>query len=392
MRITLLFTALLLIALPARAQTEANGLTLSAGYTADLLRNTRGGIATGGSYLDNLDLVADVDGERLFNLPGLQIHAHVMYNNGQEFSARYSGEAQLVSNIEGVNSWRMYEFWVDYSFGQNVKWSLRAGLYDLNSEFDALDSAGLFTNASHGIGHTLAQTGVNGPSIFPVTGLAVRLRGGGEKTYWQFAAIDAVPGRRNDPSRTGFDFGGNEGALLIGELGGSFAGLDKIALGYWRYTEPFETLNDFDPAGHPIAGRGNHGWYLLAEDVLWRRGQSELKGFIRLGTATRHFNEYDGFVGTGLSWQGLLGKRPDDALGLAVAHATSGSDFRSAALAAGTRLDRAETVVELTWRAPLTDWLTLQPSVQYIRNPSVDPQLDDALAVGLRFELAWSQP
>lgn len=53
---------------------------------------------------------------------------------------------------------------------------MRIGLYDLNSEFDALDDAGLFINSAFGVGTDIGLTGVNGPSIFPVTSLAVRAR------------------------------------------------------------------------------------------------------------------------------------------------------------------------------------------------------------------------
>jgi len=40
-------------------------------------------------------------------------------------------------------------------------------------------------------------------------------------------------------------------------------------------------------------------------------------------------------------------------------------------------------------RLPVTGQLTLQPDVQYIINPGLEPNSDHALAVGLRFELAY---
>jgi porin len=51
---------------------------------------------------------------------------------------------------------------------------VKIGLYDLNSEFDVIEAAALFLNPSHGIGPDFAQSGRNGPSIFPVTSLAIR--------------------------------------------------------------------------------------------------------------------------------------------------------------------------------------------------------------------------
>ena len=52
--------------------------------------------------------------------------------------------------------------------------SIKFGLYDLNSEFDAIEAAALFINPSHGIGPDFSQSGRNGPSIFPLTSLALR--------------------------------------------------------------------------------------------------------------------------------------------------------------------------------------------------------------------------
>ncbi|MCC7200785.1 MAG: carbohydrate porin [Gammaproteobacteria bacterium] len=74
-----------------------------------------------------------------------------------------------------------------------------------------------------------------------------------------------------------------------------------------------------------------------------------------------------------------------------MAHARNGEEFRGAQALAGTPVDARETIVELTWRAVLSDWLTLQPVVQYTLNPDTDPALADSLAVGLRFELGWSR-
>ncbi len=44
----------------------------------------------------------------------------------------------------------------------------------------------------------------------------------------------------------------------------------------------------------------------------------------------------------------------------------------------------------MTYRAPITDWLTLQPDIQYIVNPGFAPAFDDALVISLRFELSFS--
>ena len=60
----------------------------------------------------------------------------------------------------------------------NFQWSgvsLLGGIYDLNSEFDRLQAAGLFLNSSFGVTPEIAQSGETGPSIFPRTAAGLRL-------------------------------------------------------------------------------------------------------------------------------------------------------------------------------------------------------------------------
>src|SRR3546814_14116465 len=91
------------------------------------------------------------------------------YNNGRSISD-LAGDVQAVSNIEtGVRALRLYEAWIDQKIGDAA--SVRIGLYDLNSEFDALDTAGFFVSSTHGIGTDFAQSGRNGPPLFPATSL-----------------------------------------------------------------------------------------------------------------------------------------------------------------------------------------------------------------------------
>jgi porin len=77
-------------------------------------------------------------------------------------------------------------------------------------------------------------------------------------------------------------------------------------------------------------------------------------------------------------------------VGLGTATSFTGRPFRSAQELAGEPVDRHETAIELTYRAALTDWLTLQPSTQDVVNPGTSPALDDAWVIALRFEISFS--
>lgn len=387
--------ALLSAALPAPARASDDpvpAVELEFAYMGDLMRNASGGLGVGNAYLDNLDLAATVDGARVLGVEGLTLRGHLMYNNGRTFTGRWVGDAQGVNNIEGVESWRLYEFWAEMHFGEGGRTSLRTGVYDLNSEFDSTDTAGLFMHASHGLGPELAMSGENGPSTFPVTSLAVRLQGGAEAWYWQVAAFDAVPGDPDHPERTSFRLDADEGALLIGELGRAAGPFRKLALGAWRYTARFAAIGESDEAGDPVSASGNRGVYAIADASLVEHGALNVAGWVRMGVAADRFNDFKDYVGFGVSGSGLVPGRPDDQLGFAVASAAAGAPWRGEMALAGVATESRETTLEMTWRMPVADWLTLQPDVQYVINPGFDTSLDHAFVVGLRFELgaAWS--
>ena len=85
-----------------------------------------------------------------------------------------------------------------------------------------------------------------------------------------------------------------------------------------------------------------------------------------------------------MNWTGPLPSRPEDVAGFAVAHARNGDDFRQA----NPGLERAETTLEWTYLIPATPWLSVQPDVQYVVDPGMDPTLDNAVIVGFRVQVS----
>src|SRR3546814_813371 len=144
---------------PAYVDEDHGQLLLQITYTGEVMGNVAGGHRRGARYLDNLDLVFEADLDRLAGWTGAQLHVYGLYNNGRSIS-ELAGDTQAVSNIEaGVRALRLYEAWIDQKIGDAA--SVRIGLYDLNSEFDALDTAGFFVSSPHGIGTDFAQSGRN---------------------------------------------------------------------------------------------------------------------------------------------------------------------------------------------------------------------------------------
>lgn len=365
------------------------GVELGAVYTAEGVRNLAGGIARKGAYLDNLDLSAEFDLERIFGWENTTLFLYGLGNNGGDPST-FIGDAQATSNIETDDAWKLYEAWMEKGWGED-RVALRVGLYDLNSEFDVKEYGGALFNSSHGIGADFSQSGGNGPSIFATAALGARLRLQLTPAYYlQAAVLDGVPGDPNDPTGTHVELSGDEGALLALEagrvVGGDEYSYGKWGVGLWGYTARFAAIDEIDAQGNPRLRRGNLGVYAFGETELVREEDHEQGAGVygRIGLANPKINQFGLFAGAGLTYTGP-GSRAADQLALGVATVVNGGNYTDVTPGA----ENAETNIELTYRLQLTPWLAVQPDLQYILNPGTDAGLGNAAVLACRVETAF---
>jgi porin len=214
------------------------------------------------------------------------------------------------------------------------------------------------------------------------------------------------------PSGTVVSFNG--GVFLIAEMGyainqGKDATSPPMAfkLGGWydtsnhfqdqRYATDGLSLADPASTGIPLDHSGNWGIYAVADAPLYQTADGNgLTGFLRLGTSPNDRNLISVYADAGLAYKGLIPSRDNDTTGLAVGYARIGD--RARGLDQDTQvfsnplfpIRSEEVVVELTYQAQITPWLTLQPDLQYVFNPSgrvlnADGNLrGNALILGLR--------
>jgi porin len=369
----------------AQENEEGSSLGVSASYTGDLRRNTTGGLAVGTAYSDAVDLGLVWVSDGLFPGTRMTTNLSVMHLAGKGFSEHYLGDLQGANNIEGPQGWKLYESWMEFSFGSGGN-TLRAGVLDLNAEFDTPVTQGIFTSSPFGIGTDLSQTGNNGPVCWPTTGLGVRVAGNVGVVLWRFGAFDGSPGA-NEDSFTSTQVSSDEGALLAGELEYSSDRIHKLGIGAWSYTAAFERL-DAPHTGNTREQHGNHGFYAHLDTRLGSAGAVDFDGAVRAGVAEARFNAVDRYVGAAVTASHLIPARPGDALGFGVAWAHLGDDYIQSRFFSGQPATAAETTFELVYRAELTPWLSLLPNVQYIREPGADASLGNAWVAGLRFELS----
>lgn len=354
----------------AKAQDAPPTVTLAVRDTADLWIVTTGS-DPGTVGLNKLQLSATLNGDRS-GFTGWSLHGQVFRADGGSLSARL-GDIQTADNIETAPVTRLFEAWLQKSFGTGDRTlALRAGLLDYNADFDSLDTANLFLNSSHGIGADVARSGRNGPSIFPVSALGVRAAFSPSATWtFRLAVFDGVPGDPANPRRfVTFRLRPGDGALIATQIDYHLSDKARVAVGAWQYSRALPQV------ALPTKSALDRGIYAAIEGPL--PGQDRISGWLRIGYAAGNVQPVKSYFGVGVVLKAPLPRRPDDRLGLAVARASLSSDN------AGLPLVAAETSVEATYQFKVSNGLALQPESQYIIRPSGRSDARNGFAFGLR--------
>lgn len=370
------FAAMTGITAPVAASAEEQrSVDLGGSYTSDTFANLSGGQARGLRQMGLLEITAQAD-LAVVGVDGAEAYLSVQHVHGESLSGDLVGDAQVVSNIEAGDGLRLFEAWVSLPLARDV--TVKAGLIDLNGIFDVQEIGELFISSSHGIGPDFSQSGLNGPSIFPTTSVAVVALWEGEGVAARAGLFDAVAGDPGRPGRTVIRLPGDTGVLMVGEGEIKVGAEAQVQLGAWAYSTGFERLRQ-DGAGIPTSDGSSRGGYAMVEGRFGSLGRHPLNGWLRAGIASAAVNPIALYIGGGLA----LGDEKSR-WGVAIAHARLGAPGRAAG---GVSAERAETAIELTHARAIGKYVTVQPTVQYVVNPGWDWELRNALVAGVRVAL-----
>jgi len=393
--------------------------------TNDVMDNVTGGLDRNTALIGDLDLILVIDAKKLLNWDEATFFVYGLGLYGNDPSKNV-GDIQAVSNIAAPNDWKLFEAWYQQNFLQQ-RFSILAGLYDVTSEFDVIRSSSeLFLNGSFGTGPEFATSGINGPSTFPTTSLAIRGQAILSDDFIIRAVLaDGVSGTPNDVTGTQVKLDRKDGLLLATELAyydqrerkkrdqqkilkqrpfrltfqrvGRAAPIvyqAKYAIGLWGYTTDFNDLSEVDLLGRPLKRDMTYGVYGFTEKIVYREPQDReqnLTLFTRIGFADPRVNRFSQYYGGGMVYRGLLPNRENDEIGIGVAAAFNSSHFERAQQRSGNSVDTAEIAVEMTYAINVRSEIIIQPNIQYIINPDTNPAIQNALVVGARveFNLNW---
>lgn len=356
------------------------GYEFDAVYKGEWVQSSNTGLGSHGGFLGNLDLKARIDAEKAFGLSGLKFMVYGLGNHGHKPSP-VVGDAQGTSNIETpYSTFKLYELFAEQSFAGG-KASALLGLHDLNTEFYVTDSSGLFRNSSFGVGKELAQSGQNGPSIFPETSLALRLKANPTPDFvLQTAVFDGIPGNPPNHFGTQFSLKSSDGLLVVNEaawlkpqVDGASLSASKYALGFWSYTAPA----DRDDGNGQT---GNYGGYLLIDQAI----NFSSSVFLRHGWTYGEIADktYASCTSLGLNYRGLIPRRGQDRLGLGLTLAATNDRARA------NGSEARETAFEVVYRAELRNGLALMPDYQFVKDPQASKANGNSHVFSLRAEIS----
>lgn len=399
-----------------RSKLVARGIHWQAGYVGEGMANVAGGLKRGvvGEGLGKMAL--ELDSEKLTGFwPGATFRASSLWLHGASPSRKWIGDVLSASNIDGYDSLRLYELWLEQNFLDGAV-SVRGGSLLADEEFSGTEYGGLFLNSAFGWPAFISGNVLNTGPAFYVSALGLRLRiEPCEQLYFQSAIYDgdSFDSPAGDP-RVNADglhwkLSGEQGAFYLNEIGWrrnqekDAPGLPgTLKLGAWFHTGDFND-NLRDRTGRPfVVSRADprvhdftFGAYLAAEQMLWRPDEKSpdqgVGVFCRVGGSPADRSAFSVVLDAGLHGQGLIPGREKDRLGVGCVFAEISGDIarqqRLDARANGTpyaAYSDYECLLEATYDLEVKPWWRIQPDFQWITHPGGSAALSDAFVIGLR--------
>ncbi|XHR26844.1 MAG: carbohydrate porin [Chthoniobacteraceae bacterium] len=364
------------------APDQKPGLTFPISYTGEGFGNLSGGYRQGAVYDAVLNVGIQGDLDKLVGWSGGSFLVSGLYPHGASLTEKYVHDFNGVSNIDTYDSLRLYEAWLEQEAGG---FSVRAGQLLADTEFCLSENGANFINSAFGSIPLIARN-FRAP-VYPVAGPGVRVRWKAGETFSVQAGL--YDGDVGDPvgNPHGLDWSLNtrQGALALAEAawtpwkdGGTY----KLGAFYHTPAENDALLEK---------GRiSNAGGYVIADQPLWREPGSKdagLNAFLRIGGAPAERSVVPFYGEAGLTRKGPFPGREGDIAGIGFSFTRVSSALRDAA---GEPPEaHHEAVLEATYKIKVSEWLTVQPDIQYLFNPGAAIHQDNALAVGLQFAFVF---
>lgn len=387
----------------ARPKLQDRGVEIFGGYnyTLQSAHSTSGSGESNWVYSGMLDYGVHLDLEKLIGWPGASVQTLWLWIHGNAIEESIQDDLLISSDLAGFETFRMLDLW----FQQNLlddRISLRLGQFTADTDFVRSAYSGVFLNRSLGWPAFLAANLPGGGPSVPLATLGVRLAVQPRDWLTLQSAIfqGNVYDQETNPHGFLWNLNGDVGFFLINEVqlrwnaSASSARLPgEVKAGFWTQT---------GRSANPLSATtscANFGGYVTFDQMLYREAtfaEAKVDGkappsspspqglgcFGRLGFAPPGRSLVDFYFDTGLVYTGLIPTRDEDRFGVALAYGQLSSGAGAIPTFRNSYGDGYQMVLEVTYQAQVTPWMSVQPDVQFIISPGSSLSNDNAVVLG----------
>ena len=372
-----------------RSDLHNRGFDLELEFFGDFFGNVVGGGGKKAHAVGYVEAEFLINAERWIGWTGAQFFI-MAYGLASTDPSVQINTRQTVSSLEAADTIKLFEAWWEQTLFSD-HFSIKAGLYSLDTEFDFKETANLFVNGALNTGIDLSEMGPLGPAIYPLSALGIRLKEEWNGLYLQTAVVDGIPGSPINPHGTQVILDDDDGLLIANEIGFKINSPDHprlhLGVGAWVYTTELPDIAD-----NTRTQRGRHSIYGFVDLRLFSETPVNAQGldlFFRVGVADHEAGWFKRSLTLGLAYTGLFPGRESDVLGFAVSGGWAGDSLRNLNRSRGTPIEDEEVVFELTYILAPQPWLIIQPDVQWFIHPGLSRTVDDTLYLGMRAEVIF---
>ena len=372
------------------------GIAPTLAYVADIQGNPIGGKVRKVRYAHDIGLDLLFDLRRLFAIPGAHFHVSLSSRSGNNLSSDIDNVLIVAQACCQVTTRIVTLAWEQSLLDNRV--SIRAGRIATGDDFITSPLYWFFVNNAFDDNPLGVQ--INVPYFaYPNAVWGARVRAKPIPELYVAAGVydgnEAVT--RNSQHGADFSIRHDDPVLVAAEVGyernhgarsDGLPGNYKIG-GYYQSGR----YRRFDaPAGSNLPRDyewGNGGYYFLLDQMLYREdGAQGLWPFlVLLFAANNEISQIPTFLSGGLTHQGLIPGRDDDESLAGIVYAGFSPDLRRSQAGGPNGQQDFEMALELSYIVEISEWLHVQPDLQYIVKPNGTGRIPDALVVGTQLAI-----
>ena len=362
--------------LPHRQELDDHGLYFGGTFTTDLLGNPVGGRRQGFTYGGLLQLIMVAELEKLLGVPGGYLVLSMADASGTDLSREYIGNYFHVGDVYALPTITLYQMYYEQRL-MDEKVTAKIGRLNIGQDFAALDMFTLYVGGIDGhppvFGYNTFWNGIGRPTW----GGSLKLKPHDDWTLllgvYQATTALRVPANHG----LNMDFRPQDGVQLFGEIAWKnklrdvwldapegLTGTHKFG-GYWSSWD----YATFDGG----ATDQSFGFYWVGQQMVWRERAGADDGLTLWYAFSLAPDQnqalFPFFAGTGAGWQGALPGRDNDWILFGSYYGSVSRDFAAVKQDTGLGNPTYEWVLEWDYRAQLTPWLYVMPTIQWIIRP-----------------------